>query len=141
MNSARKTVYFTLENCISFKKLFRGKSHSPKSNTAPSDFIGMMIVQIVAISVSQCAILATHNISTTQLYPAPERFQVTGSSGSVLPVRVTLDAHIRTGDRDFILLSHSAAETQSVDGSHQGQVHRDRRISEYSNPVLRSAPA
>ena len=75
---------------------------------------------------SQCAILATHDISNTQLYPAPERFQVTGSSGSVLPVKlVTLDTHIRTGDRDFILLSHSAAETQSVDGSHQGQVHRE----------------
>ena len=79
-----------------------------------------MKVQSVAISVSQCAILATHDISTTQLYPAPERFRVTGSSGSVFPV--TLDTHIRTGDGDFILLSHSGAETQSMDGSHQGQV-------------------
>ena len=97
----------------------------------------MMKVQIVAISVSQCAILTTHDISTTQLYPAPERFQVTGSSGSVLPVPVTLDTRIRTGDRDLILLSHSAAETQSVDGSHQGQVHSE---SEENIRILQPCP-
>ena len=69
---------------------------------------------------TQCAILATHDISNTQLQltPCPEMFQVTASSGSF---PVTLDTHLTAGDRDFILLSHSGAETQSVDGSHQGQ--------------------
>ena len=51
----------------------------------------------------------------------------------------TWHPHHRTGDRDFILLSHSGAR-DSVSGwqpSGSGAANRERRISEYTaNPVL-----
>ena len=83
-----------------------------------------------------CAILTTHpthDISNTQLYPGPpEVFQVTASSGS-LPVPVTLDTHITGQGTEILFYCHTRElGTQSVDGSHQGQVQQTES-GEYQN--------
>ena len=81
-----------------------------------------------------CAILASHDISNTQLYPGPpEVFQVTASSGS-LPVPVTLDTHITGQGTEILFYCHTLElGTQSVDGSHQGQVQQTESSGEYQN--------
>ena len=81
-----------------------------------------------------CAILTIHDISNTQLYPGPpEVFQVTASSGS-LPVPVTLDTHITGQGTEILFYCHTLElGTQSVDGSHQGQVQQTESSGEYQN--------